>query len=378
MTESTAFKSYFNRDAANELAARVKGAYAAFDEARFVEEATVGLEALEMTDRVKQFSASLRVGLPADIEEALAVLTKSLPDKIDGEPISNGFLLWPFGQFVADYGVDFFDASMDHMVELTQRFTSEFAVRPFLDRYPERTFERFYSLATHESEHVRRWCSEGSRPRLPWGARIKSLVHDPAPIVPILEALRDDPSLYVRKSVANNLNDIAKDHPARVVALCRAWWKDGSDERRWVVRHALRTLIKSGDPAALGVLGFGSKTAVEAELHASPKRLRIGERASLAAVLRNPTDEPEALVVDYIVHFIKSNGKASAKVFKWKNVELAPHAQVVLEKRHPFHVTTVRPLYEGVHRIELQVNGRVLAEARMTLVQPPPPRGRRR
>lgn len=378
MTESNAFKNYFNRDGARELAARVKGAHASFDEARFVEEATRDLESLEMMDRVKRFSAALRTGLPNDIEEALAILTKSLPDKIGGEPITNGFLLWPFGQFVADYGVDSFDASMAHMVELTQRFTSEFAVRPFLDRYPERTFERFYALTKHESEHVRRWCSEGSRPRLPWGARIKSLVHDPAPIMPILEALRDDPSLYVRKSVANNLNDIAKDHPARVIALCRAWWKDGSDERRWVVRHALRTLIKSGDPAALGVLGFGSKTAAEAELHASPKRLRIGDRASLAAVLRNPTDEPEGLVVDYIVHFIKSNGKASAKVFKWKNVELAPHAEVVLEKRHPFHVTTIRPLYAGIHRIELQVNGRVLAEARVTLVDPNPPRERRR
>ena len=146
---------------------------------------------------------------------------------------------------------------MTAMIELTQRFSSEYAVRPFVERYPEATFKRLLALTDDPSPHVRRWCSEGTRPRLPWGAKLHHLVADPSPIWPILEALKDDDELYVRRSVANNLNDIGKDHAALVVERCQAWLEDGNAQRDWTVKHGLRSLVKDGDPGALAVMGYG-------------------------------------------------------------------------------------------------------------------------
>jgi len=285
---------------------------------------------------------------------------------LDGtEAVTDGYLQWPIGQLIADHGVEHLDASWDAMVELTQRLTSEFAIRPFVERYPDEVFARLLALTGHPSAHVRRWCSEGIRPRLPWGKRLDALVADPAPIFPILERLKDDPSLYVRKSVANCLNDVAKDHPGPVLDVARRWMDGASDERAWIVRHALRTLVKAGDPRALEVLGYGPPRGVTAALSVTPDAVAIGERVQLALTLQSARDAD--LLVDLRVHYRKAKGDARPKVFKWKTVSARAGETVTLAKNLAMRVTTIRPLYPGPHAVDAQVNGVVLAEASFEL-----------
>ena len=183
MTESgerKAFKDYFDRAAASVLAEQITRVHKAFDCSGFVRSATRNLKKLEFHDRVKQFSRSLAKTLPPDVPQAIDVLTHSLPPALpDCEAVADGWLQWPIGQFIADYGIEHLEESMEAMVQLTQRFTSEFAVRPFVERYPTEVFQRLEELTRHESPHVRRWCSEGVRSRLPWGVKLKSLAEDP-------------------------------------------------------------------------------------------------------------------------------------------------------------------------------------------------------
>jgi len=366
--ERKAFKDWFDREAARALAAQVSGAMPRFDRARFVDLATRDLRELEFNERVKQFSNALAAALPKARPVAIAVLTRSLPaPRPDCNAVTNGWLQWPIGQFIADYGIDHFEISMKAMIELTKCFSSEFAVRPFVEQYPEATFARLQQLTEDPNPHVRRWCSEGTRPRLPWGRRLNGLIADPSPIWPILEALKDDEEPYVRRSVANNLNDIAKDHPELVVERCTAWARGG--QRSWVVKHALRSLVKAGDPAALAAVGFERPTRLGAELSIRPKQVAVGGEVALTARLTSRATRPQDLMIDYRVHFVRSAAKTSAKVFKWTTCRLPARESAVLEKRHPMKPTTIRALYPGLHRVELQVNGVRLAEASFRLTR---------
>lgn len=374
--ESKAFKDWFDREAARALGAQVAATCPGFDERRFFRRATEDLDALEMMDRVRQFSAALRAELPEDMERGLRMLADSLPPLLDGtENVTGGYLQWPIGQLIADHGVAHLDASWHAMIELTQRLTSEFAIRPFVERYPDEVFARLLALTSHESPHVRRWCSEGVRPRLPWGKRLDSLIADPSPIFPILERLKDDPSLYVRKSVANCLNDVAKDHPETVLEIAARWMDGASEERAWVVKHALRTLIKAGDPRALEVLGYGPPKGLTATLSVSPETVAIGEHVSLSLVLENAGPDAE-LLIDYRVHYRKSSGDARPKVFKWKTLSLKAGESASLTKKQPMRVTTIRPLYPGAHAVDVQINGVVLAASGFTLRDGEKPRRR--
>lgn len=362
------FKDYFDCDAAVRLAGQVAAAWPDFDEAAFTRRATRGLGGLEFQARVQQFSDALAAGLPDDRAEALRILTRSLPPALpDCEALTDGWLQWPLGQFIADHGLPHLDDAMTAMIELTRRFSSEFAVRPFLIKRPDEVYPRLVELTAHPCPHVRRWCSEGSRPRLPWGRQLAAVVKDPSPSWPILDALRDDPEPYVRKSVANHLNDIARDHPDLVIRRARAWRKNATPARTWIIRHGLRTLVKQGHPDALALLGFDPGAALEASLTPSPKTLAIGESTALAARIRNPGTTPVCIAVDYRVHFVRPSGRPSMKVFKWTAAEIPAGKTVALKKTHPFRHASIRTLHPGRHRIQLQVNGAILAEASVRL-----------
>ena len=366
--EKTAFKDYFDRTAATAIAAQVHAVHPRFDRAAFVRRATKKLSELAFAARVKQFADALAAGLPDDVPKALGILVESLPEPLpDCEAVTDGWLQWPLGQLIADRGLEHFEPSMSAMIELTQRFSSEFAVRPFVERWPEETFARLLSLTAHESPHVRRWCSEGVRPRLPWGKNLKALIADPAPIWPILEALKDDDERYVVRSVANNMNDIAKDHPEAVVSRCKNWRRAKSTERMWVIEHALRTLVKDGHPQALAVIGFGPPKGLKAKLSVKPARIAVGSSVELVATLSSTATKPQSLVVDYAVHYVRSGGKTSAKVFKWTKTTIPGRGELVLEKRHPMRTTTIRALYPGRHRVSLQVNGVTIAQGAFEL-----------
>jgi 3-methyladenine DNA glycosylase AlkC len=268
------------------------------------------------------------------------------------------FLYAPHVFFVADYGREHWETSMRAQHELTQLFTAEYSIRAFLESEPERTLGRLREWAVDPSEDVRRLVSEGTRPRLPWAPRLRRFQEDPTPVLELLELLKDDPSLYVRRSVANNLNDIGKDHPAMLVATCRRWLERPTDARRWLVRHALRSAVKRGDPAALDVLGFrASERAVVHEVVLEPSRARIGETIRITAVVGNGGDRRTAFNVDLRVHFVKANGSRSPKVFKLREVDLGAGERVTLSKVVSLRQQTTRTHHPGEHQVDLLING---------------------
>jgi 3-methyladenine DNA glycosylase AlkC len=366
--ESKLLKDWFDRDAAKQLAALITAAFPKFDGKSFIRLATRRLDELELLARVQQFSNALAEVLPDSYPRAVAILVSSLPPAPDGsEQPDESFVLWPLGQFIADRGTDHFDESLHAMTELTQRFTAEFAVRPFVEKHSDKTFKALTALTTHSSEHVRRWCSEGVRTRLPWGKKLHALIADPALIWPILEKLKDDPELYVRRSVANNVNDLAKDHPEAVIARCESWSANASTERKWVINHALRSLIKDGHPEALKVIGFGPPKKLKAQLQVKPKRISVGESAELTATLSSDFSRRQKLLIDYAVHYVRKGGKTGTKVFKWKKIELPARDEATLTKKHSMRISTIRALYPGTHKVELQVNGVRVAETEFEL-----------
>ncbi|MEZ4443561.1 MAG: DNA alkylation repair protein [Polyangiaceae bacterium] len=359
-----ALKDWFDRDAVRAIADQVAAASTAFERDVFERRAMRGLTRLEFGGRVQQIADALRASLPDDVPRALEILEDSLPPILPTtEEVTGGYRQWPIGQFIADHGLPHLEASFSAMIALTQRFSSEFAVRPFVERRAEETFARLLQLTEHESAHVRRWCSEGTRPRLPWGKKLHALVADPSPIWPILEALKDDPERYVQRSVANNLGDIAKDHRAAVVSRCAEWATPPcSEDRAWLVRHALRVPIKDGDPGALAIVGFSAPRRLEASFAVSPARVALGGEVRLVARLATTARQAQPLLVDYVVHYPRKRGETSPKVFKWTTLELPARGEITLEKRHAMRTTTIRALYPGLHRVELQVNGRRVAE----------------
>lgn len=313
---------------------------------------------------MQQFCDALAAGLPVDVPRALRILTDSLPD---AEAVTDGWLQWPVGQFIADHGLPHFEASMAAMIELTQRFSSEFAVRPFVEQRGEETFARLRALTEHDSVHVRRWCSEGVRPRLPWGRVLRDLVADPSPIWSILDALRDDSERYVQRSVANTLGDVAKDHVDAAVRWAQACVEGGGADRQWIAKHGLRGPIKAGHGGALATIGFHPPQKVTAALKVTPKTVCIGEHVQLEATLRTTHGSAQPLLVDYVVHYVRKAKASGGKTFKWTSVELPARGQAELSKKHNMKPTTIRALYPGTHRVELMVGGEVLAEASFTL-----------
>ncbi len=250
-----------DREAIECLAHNIALVHPAFDTAGFQRDALEGLGSLSILRRGEHLARVLRGHLPPTYDDAVAILTHSLTPALSRtEGLGLGvFFYLPHVSFVAMYGLDPeenrgsdpFETSMVAQHELTRRFSAEFSLRPFLIRWPERTLARLLEWTKDPDPHVRRLCSEGTRPRLPWAIRIPAFLQDPSPVIPILEALRDDPSEYVRRSVANHLGDIAKDHPKLAFGICERWVSGAGEERKWLIRHAVRHPAKNGVSAAL-------------------------------------------------------------------------------------------------------------------------------
>lgn len=254
-------KDLLGEEAVDCLAHNIALVHPRFDRAAFRRRALDGLDPLGIVQRGRHIAAALRRGLPEKYAEAIRIILASLtPPLTSTEGVGlEVFFYHPHACFIAEYGLapehnggeDPFETSMTAQYELTQRFTAEFSIRPFLIRHPERTLARLLQWTADPNPHVRRLCSEGTRPRLPWAPRLPAFIADPAPLFPLLEALKDDPSLYVRRSVANHLGDIAKDHPDQVFALCARWQNGATKEVKWLIRHALRHPASKGDATAI-------------------------------------------------------------------------------------------------------------------------------
>lgn len=355
----TKLKDYLDAKTVRGVAAELAHVYPELDARRFVRDATRGFDELELTERAEAIADAFAKHLPSDPPRALEILVATLERESTELTV---FRFFAYATFISKYALEHFEPAMAAQYELTKRFTSEFCIRPFIERYPRETYARLERWAADPSEHVRRLVSEGTRPRLPWAPRLRAYQKDPRPVIALLERLKDDPSLYVRRSVANNVNDIAKDHPAIAIELCGRWMKGASQERKWIVRHALRTLVKRGDRAALEVLGFGKKPdGVRIERpKLSSARVSIGDALRFEFTLVNRGKKTERLLVDYAVHFVKANGDARPKVFKLTSVDLAPGGRIELGRKVSFKPMTTRKPQPGRHRIDVLVNGAAL------------------
>jgi 3-methyladenine DNA glycosylase AlkC len=347
----------FNRETVLALAEAVKGVYPALDVTGFIGEVMdERWQGRALKERMRYVTTVLHGWLPADYREAVAVLRAAAP----AVPYGSFVAMVP-ADYVSVYGVEDYETSVAALELFTQRVSAEFAVRPFLVRYPERMMGQMLAWAGHENEDVRRLASEGCRPRLPWGMALPALKKDPSPILPILERLKNDPSETVRRSVANNLNDISKDNPAVVLAVLGEWNSgEESAEMRQLTKHALRTLIKAGDRRALELVGVAGEAAVRVfDQKVEPARIPLEGAITFSFAVESLGERPQELLIDYVVHHVRANGKRTPKVFKLLRRMIGPGEVVRLVKKHSFRPITTRRYYVGEHGIQVQINGQL-------------------
>lgn len=357
--------------AALQLGERLKSAGVTLSLAAWQRALGGDFEQLGLMDRGRRLCVVLGQFLPSDFRQAAPLLVQSmgLPMGLDprGEPVAPGdvassFYHLPHSMYIAEHGLGHLPEAMHAQHALTQRFTAEFSMRPFLQQHTQATLAHLAQWVSDPNAHVRRAVSEATRPRLPWAARLPDFVRDPAPVLPLLARLRDDSSSYVRRSVANHLNDIGKDHPDTLTALARQWLDDAPvpASRQALLRHALRTAIKRGDTQALALLGHGQKSLLQ--IHSTritPAQARIGEHITLHCELHNPSSQSASALADWRVHYVKANGSSSAKVFKGATVHIDAHGSGVLEKKLPLRQMSTRIHHPGHHTVEIVLNGHV-------------------
>lgn len=353
-------KHLLNESVVRSIAADIAPNHSQFDTASFVADCKNGLEDLELTPRAMHIAEAMHRALPDDFPMAVRILKASLGPELgagDGwgmEPLR----YFPHMYFVARYGIEHFEDSMRFQYELTKRSTAESSIRAFIEAYPERCYQRLMEWTSDTSMHVRRLVSEGTRPRLPWASRLRAFQDDPAPVIRLLELLKDYPERYVQRSVANNLNDIAKDHPDLAVEVCRRWSIDATPDRKWIVRHALRSLVKQSHPGALEVLGYSSTPRLAiADVEFTPPEVALGGKLRFALSLVSDSDQDQRLLVDFAVHFVKADGTRRPKVFKLRELVLSAGSVAQLEGTVSFVEMTTRKHRPGTHMIDLLANG---------------------
>ncbi len=351
----------FNDEKTRYLAGLFAKADASFDADAFHARVMSRLLELELKERMTWIADCLQEVVPGELPQVAPVILRALPPPLDPTKTDDDFgdfIFAPLGEWVVSVGLENPDQSLDLLAEITQRFSMEWAIRPFLNRWPDQVLARMQDWCAHDSYHVRRLVSEGTRPRLPWGQAIGLELDDP---LPLLDRLHSDPTRYVTRSVANHLNDVSKKQPDQVLARLQQWRDAGAqdaDELAWMTSHTLRGLVKAGHPGAMAMLGYDPDADVAVTIDLNTQA-RIGEALEFSVDLKGPDGQP--VLVDYIIHFQRPGGKTSAKVHKLKQAVLKD-GKLRLDKRHKLKgdATTFK-LVPGAHRLEVQVNGRVRA-----------------
>ena len=363
------FKNNFNPKMIAQMGDHLARANPSFDADAFTRQACNGLQELELKQRSNQIKDALVATLGDDLRSAYKTMVDAL-HPVEDAPLGDlgmdeigirGWPIMPMADVVAELGMDDFDHSLDVLGEMTKRFSAEFAIRPFFIKDWRRTLDKAHLWALSGNFHLRRFASEGSRPRLPWGLQIGQFVDDPKPLVPLLEKLRSDDEEYVRRSVANNVNDIAKDHPDLVADLATDWMKTADKNTTRLVTHACRTLIKRGHAPTLAALGYGKPQITAAELRILSPDVVLGTHLEFELDLTSDSDTAQPLVIDFVIHYRMANGGTSPKVYKWKNLNLAANKSVSLAKRFALKQITTRTFYAGEHGFDIQINGETIA-----------------
>lgn len=316
---------------------------------------------MEFKQRMHHISDVLKSYLSDNYKESidqLYAIISTLKSKGADKEIKYAELVFVFiPDFIEQNGMDEFECSLEAFEKITQFTSCEFAIRPFIIKYEGKMLERILTWTTHENIHVRRLASEGSRSRLPWGMAIQTLKNNPAPVLPILEALKADPSEYVRKSVANNLNDISKDNPQVVIDIANRWIGT-SKETDWIVKHACRTLLKDGHQAILQLFGFGSIQNIDINnFQLIDDRIKIGQHLEFHFDIDNKSIKNEKIRLEYGIYYLKKNGALSRKVYKISEKYYAAQSLTNITRRQSFRLISTRKFYAGPHQISLIING---------------------
>ena len=348
-------KNRYNYESLHELALRIRAVYHTFPIDDFVNDImdeTWGT--LELKARMRQIAITLGRYLPTGYEQALGVIDKV----IAGYPAGfNDYTLMYFPDFVEVHGQDerHWDLSIAALERYTPASSSEFAVRPFIINHEERMMRQMAAWAGHDNEHVRRLASEGCRPQLPWGQALAGFKKDPSPVLDILQRLKADPSLYVRKSVANNLNDISKTHPDQVVKIARDWYGNNK-HTDWIVKHGCRTLLKKGNRDVLDIFGFADADCVNVDGFAlGAASVSIGEDMTFSFNIASP--KAAKVRLEYGIDYLKANDKRNRKIFHISELSLKENGKKAYTKNHSFADASTRKHYPGIHSVTLIVSG---------------------
>lgn len=360
----------FNQEKTRYLAGLFAGASPDFQAEKFEKDVMAGLLERELKARISWIADILGTHLPGDLPEVAPILLQALPPPLDpgkNDDDFGDFIFAPLGEFVVARGLqDHPDLALDLLAAITQRFSMEWAIRPFLNAHQAKTLALMETWAKDPNYHLRRLVSEGTRPRLPWGQGVTLDLRDPLPLLDVLHA---DKTRYVTRSVANHLNDIAKKDPELVLDRLEYWHSLAQQDKKeldWLTSHACRGLIKAGYPRALLLLGFDPDAAIETALHLSANRTRIGEAFELSVDLTCAM--PTKAIVDYRVTFHRPSGRLSQKVFKLKQLRVLPGGTTLHKKHQLKGDATTFKLYPGPHLVEILVNGRVRAKAEFDLI----------
>ncbi len=315
-----------------------------------------------LKQRIRLLTYALHEELPGPYQKNISLLKKVAPE-IRGL----GSMFLP--DYVEVYGITELneDFSLEALKFFTRFFSSEFAIRVFLKRNPVPTLQKMIAWSKDSDHHIRRLSSEGTRPRLPWSFQLTYFIKNPELTLPILENLKDDDSLYVRKSVANHLNDLSKDHPELVLKIAKSWIHK-NPKTDWIVKHGLRTLLKANVPAALKLFKIEKNACLSTQkFQISSNVIKIGKSFDFTITIKNASQKPQIIRLEYLIFFSKKTGTQSAKVFQWNSKTLAPGTHR-FSKKHSFQQRTTRKHYPGKHLIEIRLNGETVAKKKFSLI----------
>lgn len=364
MAELQPFKDLYSPQSVGRLGQYIKKVYPQFQKDKF--ENVVfdkGWKEKELKQRMRHITVSLHQFLPANFKESSAVLIDCvLQMRKEGiESLGIEFLSLP--DYVEVYGLGDLKSSVKALEIITQFITCEFAVRPFIIKYGDKMLQQIDAWSKHPNHKVRRFASEGCRPRLPWGMALPALKKDPSPILPILERLKDDEHEWVRLSVANNLNDISKDNPDTVLKLFKKW-HGKSKNADWVIKHASRTLLKQGNTVLMKLFGFGDDGSIlHNDFKLETPKVKDGGELVFSFAVTNASKKPQMVRLEYGMHYLRANGTHSKKVFKISERECKPGEVIVITRKQSFRPITTRVYYPGRQKVSLIVNGKERAIA---------------
>ena len=362
--ESRLWKDYVNKESLSDFSLKINEVDSNFDYKKFINSVcTKEFFELELKERLHEVARQLKQFLPKSYKKAIDILIKAAPNV-------GGFYNWAMTLYIEQNGLDYFDSSIRAFYELTKYGTAEFAIRPFMILHTDKMLTVLNKWVKDPNEHIRRLVAEGSRPRGVWVAHIEAFKKDPKPVLKLLEHLKADESLYVRKAVANNLNDITKDNPDLVIKTAKRWLKDNNPDTNWIIKHACRSLIKKGDTRVFPLFGFVTSPNIKIRgLRPSNKNIKIGSTLKLDFEIKSLTDKTQKLAIDYRLYFVKKSSNTTPKTFKISEKTLKGKEVVPLSIKYKFKDLSTRRHYPGMHKIEIIVNGKKYKEISFDLLK---------